>query len=108
MTSRGGSRFLAAVLAGGLLLGACVDDRVSGLDDGGRGGVHDPGGIDTGPTAPQLPAMYVRDLLSPLRVSEATGVLLLTDSRRNLVLQVDPRTMSWGKSVRFSGRNWSS
>jgi hypothetical protein len=94
--------FLPALLVLGVAFGACTDDGPSGL--GGRE-IDDGGGTDPpGLGGVSLPRMWVQDLRSPLRVSEAPGAILVTDSRRQLVLQLDPGTLRHENAVYIDGK----
>ncbi len=105
-------RRLAWVIVAGLaltLIGACFDDRPVGLDDTGPG-TGDPyddgqfGGGELGTVAPELPAVSLGSLQSPLRLTAVPGGLLVTDSRLRMVLQVDPTTLTYGRGIYIGGK----
>jgi hypothetical protein len=84
------------------------DDRVPSLMD------TDLNGLDTlhagdllgdgVNVAPSLPAVFVRGLESPLRMVAVPGAVLATDSRLNMVLQIDPVTMSYARGFHTRGK----
>lgn len=97
------ARWFSSALAVCVALAACTDDRGLGPGPGLGGG--DGGGDGTPePRNPLLPSMWVQDFLSPLRVTFAPEAVLLTDSRRNLVIQLDPVTLTHTRGLHIDGK----
>ncbi|HSM04537.1 MAG TPA: NHL repeat-containing protein [Longimicrobiales bacterium] len=96
------TRACAGLLAAGLVLATCTDDQPFGLDGTGDGsGTGEEVPLDSGPS---LPSMWVENMRSPLRIAAVSDALLVTDSRRQLVVQLNPRTMDHRAAIYIDGK----
>jgi hypothetical protein len=92
-----------------IITGACFGDLTFDLDDPGAGG-EDPygpgllGGAGLGSQAPELPNVFLPPLQSPLRAVAVPGGLLVTDSRLQMVIQVDATSLTHGRGIRIDGK----
>jgi hypothetical protein len=90
---------------------SCVDDRAVGVDgsdpDIGTDGTNGQSGFGTGTTdgvTPELPAIFIDSLRSPLRLASAPGALLVSDSRLSMIVQIDPVTLRFEGAIRVQGK----